>query len=298
LYSSDAYAYDLPFCHRRWLSLLRNRITASANDAAESRKHAIDYLLTKGLLSANDPLLPMKGELPVTAAACYGWPDKDIEALHAAGGFTQSGLPVYWASYYGCSQALTAILKLGGDANEQRTYTLKYFEKESVYDEWPVHVAAQTDQCDCLKILVQHGGDVNQIDNYGRDALWFATESGHLSAVKVLIDLGADPTRDIRQPAWDSAVRKGNSEVLSLFLDRFKISDDKKSSALWRSARLGHADCVQLLLDARADVNTMRKIGKEEDYTTPLGIAVKNGHSSCVELLQEAAHSQQASGSQ
>jgi hypothetical protein len=294
LQSGDAYAYDLLFCHRRWLSLLRNRITASAIDSAERRKHAIEYLLTKGLLSVSDPSQVMKGELPVTAAACDGWSDKDIEALHAAGGFIQSGLPVYWASYYGWSQALTAILKLGGNANEQRTYTLTYINKECVYDEWPVHVAAQTDQHDCLKILVQHGGNVNQIDNYGRDALHFASGHNHLSSVKVLIDLGADPTRDIRQPAWDHASWMGHAEVLSLFLRRFQINGGKKSSALWLSAKYGHADCVQVLLDARADVNTRRKTGEEDDYTTPLQIAAKNGHSSFVTLLQEAAQSQQA----
>jgi ankyrin repeat protein len=244
----------------------------------------------------------MKGELPVTAAACNEWTDKDIEALHAAGGFIQSGLPVYWASFCGCSQALTAILKLGGNANEQRTYTLKYLDKElvyqkeleCVYDEWPMHVAAQRDEHDCLKILAQHGANVNQIDNYGRDALQFASEHGHLSSVKVLIDSGANPTRDIEDPAWDRAVFKGRAEVLSLFLDRFEFSDDKKSSALWRSAKYGHANCAQVLLDARADVNTRRKTSEEDDYTTPLEIAAKNGHSSCVKLLQEAAQSQQA----
>jgi hypothetical protein len=332
-YSCDCHNHDLLFCHRQWLSLLRNRIASSASDSAERRKHAIEYLLTKGLLSVSDPSLPMNGELPITTAACDGWSDKDIEALHAAGGFIQSGLPVYWASWYGCSQALTAILKLGGNANEQRTYTLKYLDKElvyqkeleCVYDEWPVHCAAQNDQHDCLKILVQHGCNVNQIDNYGRDALHFALQHNQLRSVKVLIDLGADPTRDIRKPtAWDIAVWKGDAEVLSLFLDRFKISDDivltaffksafsghsevlllflgrfqisgdKKSGALWQSARKGHVNCVQVLLDARADVNTRRKSGEEDDYTTPLQIAAKNGHSSCVTLLQEAAQSQQA----
>ena len=74
----------------------------------------------------------------------------------------------------------------------------------------------------------------------------------------------------------------------------FQINGDIKSSALWRSAKYGHANCVQVLLDARADVNTGRKIDDEDDYTTPLEIAAKNGHSSCVKLLQEAAQSQQA----
>jgi hypothetical protein len=294
LQSSDAYAYDLLFCHRRWLSFLRNRIAMSASDTDERCKHAVEYLLTKGLIFVSDPSLPMKGELPVNTAACEGWPDKDIEVLHAAGGFIQSGLPVYWASYYGYSQALTAILKLGGNANQQRTYTLKYIDKECVYDEWPMHVAAQTGQLDCLKILAQHGGNADQIDNYGRDALHFAANAADLSSVKFLIGLGANPTRDIRQPAWSAAARKGHLEIMSLFLDRFQINDKLKSGALWQSAREGHANCVQVLLGARADVNTRRKTVREDDYTTPLEIAAKNGHSSCVKLLQEAAQSHEA----
>ncbi len=298
LYSSDCHAYDLRYCYRRWLSLLRKKIASSGSDSVERRKHAIEYLLTKGLLSVSDPSQPVKGELPVTSAACDGWSDKDLEALCAAGGFMQSGLPVYWASFFGNSQALRAILNHGGDANEQRTYTLKYIHKtECVYDEWPMMVAAQTDQHDCLKILAEHGGNVNQIDNYGRDALHFAAEKNNNKAVKVLLDLGANPTNQIRAPAWIVTVNRGHSELLSLFLSQFNINDDQKAHALWQSASDGRAECVQVLLRARANVNSSFEYRNPDGHNiimTPLEIATLLGHSSCVELLQEAAQAQQS----
>ncbi len=283
LRSDDAYAYDLQFCHRRWLSLLRNRIAASGSDSVQRCNHAVEYLLTKGLLSVSDPSQPMNGELPVTIAACEGWSDKDIDALCAAGGFIASGMPVYWASYYGNSQTLTAMLKHGGDANEQRTFTLKYIDQEYTFDEMPMHVAAQTDQHDCLKLLAQHGGSVGQFDNFGRDALFYAAEGSHIKSAEVLLDLGASPLNGDR-PAFSQSFSLGQTAVLSLFLDRFKIPDDQKASALWQSAARGHAKCVQVLLLARANVS----IRHPKHGTTPLEIAAENGHSSCVELLQQA----------
>jgi ankyrin repeat protein len=328
-YSCDCYAHDLRSCHRRWLSLLRNRITASAGDSVECRKHAIKYLLTKGLLSVGDPSQPVKGELPITAAACEGWPEQDIDALYAAGGSLSSGLPVYWASFFGNSQALAAFLQRGGNANEQRTYTLKYLDEEQLCDECPMHVAAQTEEPDSLKILAQHGANVNQIDNYGRDALFYAVQYKNLGAVRVLLDLGANPWNETTtrlafllavsegplevlslfldrcninddqkkmalNAALERAVSKGHSDALSLLLDRCNINDQQKGTALWASANNGKAHCVQLLLAARANGNARRKMREENDFTTPLEIALQRGHSSCVELLQKEAQAQQA----
>jgi hypothetical protein len=287
LQSSDAYAYDLQFCHRRWISLLRSRITSAGRDSAQSRKFACEYLLTKGLISESDFSKPVNGELPVTLAACEGWFYEDVHALCAAGGFIPSGLPVYWASYYGHLQTLSAFLKNGGNANEERTYTLKYIDKECIYTELPMHVAAQTGQQECLRILAQHGGDVHLLDNYDRDALHFAAGHSTIECVKILLDLGADPfydgDRGAKQGAFWYVCFQGRADALSLFLDRFKAIPSRHTSwALWRAARNGHAKCVELLLLARADFNV------SFNSMTPLEAARKLGHTSCVNLLQNA----------
>eukprot|EP00919_Chromeraceae_sp_WS-2016_P057608 GHVR01136572.1.p1 GENE.GHVR01136572.1~~GHVR01136572.1.p1 ORF type:complete len:140 (-),score=16.10 GHVR01136572.1:176-595(-) len=45
---------------------------------------------------------------------------------------------------------------------------------------------------DCMKLLIEKGADVNEIDTYGRTALFWACEHGELDLVKLLIENGAD----------------------------------------------------------------------------------------------------------
>ncbi len=76
-------------------------------------------------------------------------------------------------------------------------------------------------QIDAIQILLQCDAKVNQADNFGETALWYAVRSNETKTVKYLLDKGASIETD--NDGWsiiDLAVGNGNVELTSLFLNR------------------------------------------------------------------------------
>ncbi|KAE8440915.1 hypothetical protein EG329_006312 [Mollisiaceae sp. DMI_Dod_QoI] len=123
-------------------------------------------------------------------------------------------------------------------------------------------------------------------DTVGRTPLALAAEKGHLSLVKLLIEVGADiETRDYRHrlSPLARAAFYGHSEVVKLLLNHGADSDDNVGgdTALSVAAARGHVEVLEALLNWRADPNLPGKhFGR-----TPLQISAGNGNIAIVSLL-------------
>jgi HEAT repeat protein len=75
---------------------------------------------------------------------------------------------------------------------------------------------------DLVKILLDHGANINALSYHGTTALWVASQKGQLAVVKELLNRGADPT----------------------------IRDDSGNTALFWASTNGHMEIVKLLKNA------------------------------------------------
>jgi ankyrin repeat protein len=72
----------------------------------------------------------------------------------------------------------------------------------------PLHAAAVNGRLLCMRLLLQHGADVEATKTDGKSALHRAAEEGHLDCVLVLLEHGAN--RRVRDKARAGcAVRAG-----------------------------------------------------------------------------------------
>ena len=58
---------------------------------------------------------------------------------------------------------------------------------------------------------------------------------------------------------------------------------EQQSTALFKAAQFGHTDCLQVLLQAGADIEI-----PNQDQATPLYVAAQNGHAKCIKILIDA----------
>jgi ankyrin repeat protein len=66
-----------------------------------------------------------------------------------------------------------------------------------------------------MRSLMAHGAKVDAKGDEGETAFWFAAQQGHLDAMKLLIENGADPSVVARgQNAAEAASEGGHTEVL------------------------------------------------------------------------------------
>nr|CAD7572906.1 unnamed protein product [Timema californicum] len=127
--------------------------------------------------------------------------------------------------------------------------------------------------------------DVNHQDAYGRCAVHYAAEHGHLEALEMLKAAGCRLDHgdlDNLTPLHLAAARD-HYEVVTMLLNagvevNCKTSD--KTSALHIAASRGFVDTVQVLLDRGAHIDSL-----DSSDRTPLMLAVSRRHEDVVELL-------------
>lgn len=84
-----------------------------------------------------------------------------------------------------CSELIAVLLEAGADPDlPDPTCGLTV-----------THDAAREGFIDSVQTLVNHGADVNLVDNHGNLPLHLAAKEGHLEVVKLLITCTADPQR-------------------------------------------------------------------------------------------------------
>jgi len=178
--------------------------------------------------------------------------------------------PLFLASINGSKSLIELLIKSGADPNAP---ILRHGETALM-------MAARTGKTDAVQVLLAHGAAVNaKEDLHGTTALMWAAEQGHASIIQLLLANGADvnaqaavlPIRKrgrgfATDAALAAATAGGNSQARSLPLKG-------ALTALLYAVRQGAMDCVQVLVQAGANVN-----GASVDGSSPLLVAVQNGY--------------------
>ncbi len=152
-----------------------------------------------------------------------------------------------------------------------------------------LHWAAYQDDLELARLLVRAGASVKAASRYGVTPLSLACTNGNAVLVDLLVSAGADPNGALPggETPLMTAARTGSLASVKTLLARGARVDSKderrgQTALMWAAAE-GHADVVQALIDAGADVRIRLASG-----FTPLLFAVREGRSDVVRVLLKA----------
>lgn len=149
----------------------------------------------------------------------------------------------------------------------------------------PLHHASETGSVDCVQMLLEYRSKVDEVDGEGFTPFHIACEHGNVDVLNVLMEHGA--SIDTPNPeGWRPihlAAQNGRYDCL-LFLTehgaKVQKANDEKWTALHLAAANGFNDCIKILIDAGASVDDTDRSG-----STPLQKATEKGHVDCVRRL-------------
>ena len=145
--------------------------------------------------------------------------------------------------------AAKALIDAGADVNA----------KDHIEDSPYLYAGARGHQ-EILQMTLAHGADLRSTNRYGGTALIPAAERGHVDTVRTLINAGVD-VNHVNRLGWTA------------LMEAIILSDGGPR----------HQQILQLLIDAKADVNLADK-----DGVTPLAHARQRGYSAMVRMLTAA----------
>jgi ankyrin repeat protein len=160
---------------------------------------------------------------------------------------------------------------------------------ESKYGSAPLHFAAQKGYLDVVKLLLDYGADINQLNDQGTTPLHFAAEGGNIDIVKLLLEEGAEDindTNDHGNTPLNFAAINGHIDVVKLLVESGANVNGENNhgvTSLLFAVWKSRIHVVKLLIQSQANVNQTNKYGD-----TPFNWATKNGNRECIELLLDA----------
>jgi ankyrin repeat protein len=139
-----------------------------------------------------------------------------------------------------------------------------------------------------VELLLDKGVNSNIKNDRLITPLSYASEKGYVNIVKMLLDKGADPNiKDNRgETALIWASQNGYENIVKMLLDKDADPNTKTitgNNPLYVAAQNGRENIVKMLLDKGADPNTKTKKGN-----TALMVASQNGYINIVNMLQSA----------
>ncbi len=152
----------------------------------------------------------------------------------------------------------------------------------------PLYMASYKGNLEIARFLVDNGADVNKANNEGYTPLYAASLNENLEVVQLLIAHGADINKASRDGGWvplHTASHKGYLEIVRTLIDSgadiHKASNEGGTSLYYASLE-GRLEVAQLLIERGADVNKAKNNGN-----TPLYEAANKGYLNLVKLLVE-----------
>ncbi|MFN7095826.1 MAG: ankyrin repeat domain-containing protein, partial [Burkholderiales bacterium] len=218
-----------------------------------------------------------------------------------------------------CSQAafIAAIKKGNVKEVRQLNYLEDYLEAKDDEGLTPLHIAAQSEQNEMVMFLLNQGANIeaktnegstplhlavsneaivdtllkagakiNAQTNYGENALHLAAYKGYLASCKLLIqyniNLNLKASRDFT--ALHYAIEGNQIAVVEYLMNVGAYLQAKTDflglTPLHLAIVFGNFECVQLLLEQGADIETKGRLGG-----TPLHVAARKGQAELVKLL-------------
>jgi serine/threonine-protein phosphatase 6 regulatory ankyrin repeat subunit B len=289
--------------------------------------------------AACDLLLKHGARLDIYSA-CVLRRRAELEAMLKAGAKPEAAQPplgkslLHWAARSGDPDLAKLVLRHGADPNSKAPQ-LRYEDaggfvgRRTEFDggETPLHIAAALGHTDVVRVLIEHGADLEATrDDFGTSgpsALWLACSGKHRAIVKLLLGNGAKPhssdrssplypatedvqimrllldaardldlTGDLGLELTASAVDRENEAVVDLLLSRGARLDIFSASALGRTQTV-----LQLI---EANPSLVNAVQREYPGAPPVLLAAQHGHPDLVELLlasgAEADRAEQSSG--
>jgi uncharacterized protein len=158
----------------------------------------------------------------------------------------------------------------------------------------PLHVAAFRKHYAVVEALLKRGANANARDMQGFDILTLAAVNNDMQLLKLALDAGADPRRvtgPLDGTALISAAHLGHVEIVRALIDA-KASLDNVNRMGWSAVLIavllgnnskGHIETVDLLVKAGADVDI-----KDRQGMTALAHARARGYQEMINILQPA----------
>ncbi|GFP84777.1 E3 ubiquitin-protein ligase xbat33 [Phtheirospermum japonicum] len=192
--------------------------------------------------------------------------------------------PLHFAAAKGHNEIVALLLENGADVNSRNYSGQTALMQACRYGHWEV-----------VQTLLLFRCNVTRADYLnGRTALHFATVNGHVRCIRlVLADfVPSAPFETIRKQN-NGSNNKTNIFIDNIYSDLFKFVNkaaDGGVTALHMAALNGYIDCVQLLLDLRANTSaTTFNYGTSMDLigagSTPLHYAACGGNLKCCQIL-------------
>lgn len=172
-----------------------------------------------------------------------------------------------------------------------------------------IHIAASTERCEVINLLLRHGADLEATDAAGNTALLCAIRFCQDAVVTQLLDSGARcdvRNDDGRTPLFYSVLRGHEGYVRQLLTRGVDIQARGRPSLspLLLAVSTGHEDIVRLLVEAGGDIDKALEFATgcgyedmvgflldEHDGETPkdklLLQAVKRGHTGVLQVLAD-----------
>jgi len=153
----------------------------------------------------------------------------------------------------------------------------------------PLMEAASAGNADIVRLLLEHGADVNAQSSSGNTPLMYACAGGHEEVVTLLLEANAnveDHNENGHTPLMEAA-SAGHVGVAKILLSHGAgintHSNEFKESALTLACYKGHLEMVRFLLEAGADQEH-----KTDEMHTALMEASMDGHVEVARLLLDS----------
>ncbi|XP_023349320.1 protein TANC2, partial [Eurytemora carolleeae] len=190
----------------------------------------------------------------------------------------------------GYVEMVSLLLEFGADVNATNSQGFS-----------SISFACMEGNMECLRVLVEGGAKISQIDKTESCALVHAARNGHLPILEYLLSLDwnsscpKDATlSEVAQQAAVAAASAGNLSILEFLLDMREVKVNNADTLLGETllgaaAAAGRRDCCQALIKRGASL-----ISTNLKEAAPLHMAAREGHwSVCELLLSEGANLEQ-----